>query len=85
MPSDSSRKVTSALPELPAFFFDSSARSRLAQLPCLVRAAGELAERLARRERFDAARPRADRALGCDHERADLGRRADMRAPAELS
>src|SRR5581483_1012206 len=50
----------------------------------LARLLAQVDERLAGGDRFDAARPGADRALGEDRERPDLRRRADMRAPAEL-
>ncbi len=41
--------------------------------------------RLARGDGFDPASARADRALGQDRERADLGRRTHMRAAAQLA
>src|SRR5581483_9140762 len=50
----------------------------------LARAALEHRVRLAGRHRLDAARAGADGALVQDHERPDLCRRADVRAPAQL-
>src|SRR5207247_3747105 len=41
-------------------------------------------ERLAGRDGLDPARARADRPLGEDHDRPDLGRRADVGAATEL-
>ena len=51
----------------------------------LARAAVQERPRLARRDRLDPPRAGADGGLAEDHERADLGRRADVRAAAELA
>ena len=56
-----------------------------AQLLRLARALVQPRERLAARHRLDPARARADRALGEDRERPDLGGRAHVRAAAELA
>src|SRR6185436_17671413 len=55
------------------------------QLVALLRALVQERERLAGGDGLDPARTRTDGALGEDHERADLGRRADVRAAAELA
>src|SRR6185369_8360550 len=55
---------------------------KVVELPC---ARIEHRPRLAGRDRFDPADTRANRALPDDHERADLGGRAHVRAAAELA
>src|SRR5207253_1074903 len=56
-----------------------------AQLLGFARLLVQPCERLAARQRLDPPRARADRSLGEDRERADLGGRAHVRAAAELA